>query len=171
MRLYLLLFGITAGLWFTANPGPSVAATPTPRPTPTIKACHICDEDIIPAATPTAAEAAEKGEAVVQAVMFWMDTCPHCHVVLDEVLPPLQQKYGDQLQISLIEVKSEETWNQLTQVGTALGISPDRLGVPFLVIGDKALIGSGQIPAELPGLIEQHLAAGGVAYSRPAGVG
>jgi uncharacterized membrane protein len=35
--------------------------------------------------------------------------------------------------------------------------------VPFLVIGDRALIGSGQIPAELPGLIEQHLSAGGVA--------
>lgn len=112
MRLYLLLLGIVAGLWFTGTPDPSAAATATPRPTPTIKACHICGEEIIPEATPTAAEAAKKDEAVVQAVMFWMDTCPHCHVVLEEVLPPLQQKYGDQLQIRLIEVKSEETWNQ-----------------------------------------------------------
>ncbi len=164
MRLYLLLLGIAAGLWFTAAPDPSAAATATPRPTPTIKACHICDEEIMPAATPTVAEAAQKGDAVVHAVMFWMATCPHCHVVLNEVLPPLQQKYGDQLQIHLIEVKSEEIWNHMVQVGTALGFSPDRLGVPFLVIGDKALIGSGQIPAELPGLIEQHLAAGGLDY-------
>lgn len=164
MRLYLLLLGIVAGLWFTGTPDPSAAATATPRPTPTIKACHICDEEIIPAATPTAAEFAKKSGAVVQAVMFWMDTCPHCHVVLEEVLPPLQQKYGDRLQIRLIEVKSEETWNQLVQVGTALGLAPDRLGVPFLVIGDAALMGSQQIPALLPTLIEEHLAAGGVAY-------
>lgn len=172
MRLYLLLFGIIAGLgWFSLSSGPSAAATATPRPTPTIKACHICDEEIIPAATPTVAEAAQKGNAVVHAVMFWMATCPHCHVVLNEVLPPLQQKYGDQLQIHLIEVNSEETWNQLVQVGTALGLSSDRLGVPFLVIGDAALIGSQQIPALLPTLIEEHLATGGVAYPDLPGLG
>jgi len=38
------------------------------------------------------------------------------------------------------------------------------VGVPFMVIGDQMLIGSGQIPAELPGLIETHLAAGGVGF-------
>jgi len=116
MRLYLLLLGIMAGLgWFSLSSGPSAATTATPRPTATLKACHICDEEIIPAATPTPSvvEAAQKGDAVVHAVMFWMATCPHCHVVLEDVLPPLQQKYGDQLQIHLIEVKSEETWNQL----------------------------------------------------------
>lgn len=164
MRLHLLVLGIiVAGLWYTGDFSPSAAAAATARPTPTIKACHICDEEIIPAATPTA-ESAPQDEPVVRAVMFWMDTCPHCHMVLDEVLPPLQQKYGDQLQVHLIEVNSEEIWNQMVQVATALGFPSDRLGVPFLVIGDKALIGSGQIPAELPGLIEQHLAAGGLDY-------
>ncbi|RMF04574.1 MAG: vitamin K epoxide reductase [Chloroflexi bacterium] len=172
MRLSLLFLGTLAGLWFAFTPGSSPAATATPRPTPTIKACHICDEEIIPPATPTPAEAAatEKGEAVVHAVLFWMATCPHCHYVLDEVLPPLEQKYGDRLQIRLIEVNSEEAWNQLVQVGAAMGFSPDQLGVPFLVIGDKALIGSAQIPDELPGLIEQYLATGGVDYPNLPGL-
>jgi uncharacterized membrane protein len=108
------------------------------------------------------AEAAQNNDAVVHAAMFWMSTCPHCHVVLEEVLPPLQQRYGDQLQILLIEVKSEQEWNWLVQTGTALGVPQEYLGVPFLIIGQRALMGSEQIPAELPGLIERHLAAGGV---------
>ena len=38
-------------------------------------------------------------EPVVNVVMLWMDGCPHCHDVLDNVLPPLRQQYGDQLNI------------------------------------------------------------------------
>jgi uncharacterized membrane protein len=46
----------------------------------------------------------------------------------------------------------------------------ESIGVPFLLIGDAVLIGSGQIPAELPGLIEKHLAAGGVGWPPAAGL-
>ena len=35
-------------------------------------------------------------------------------------------------------------------------------GVPFLVVGDRYLIGSNDIPMFFPGLIEQHLAEGGI---------
>ena len=43
-------------------------------------------------------------------------------------------------------------------------MAKDEVGVPFLVIGDQILKGSIQIPAELPGLIEQYLAQGGIDY-------
>ena len=117
--------------------------------------------------TPTGVTASAAGEdkPVVRAVLLWMDTCPHCHEVIERVLPPLQQKYGAQLDILMVEVVSEREWNALVETATALGI-PEPYGVPFLVIGDRALMGSVQIPAELPGLIEKHLAAGGVDYPR-----
>lgn len=169
MRLSLLIFGVIVLLGTVVGYGQQPATAATPQPNPTLKTCHVCDEEIssqptaVPIATPTEAPTGVEAP-VVHAVMFWMDTCPHCHFVLDEVLPPLQEKYGDQLQLLLIEVKSEQEWNRLVQTGTSFGIPPDYLGVPFLVIGDRALIGSDQIPAELPGLIEQHLANGGVDY-------
>jgi thiol-disulfide isomerase/thioredoxin len=47
-------------------------------------------------------------QPLVKAVLFWMDGCPHCHTVLDEVLPSLQEKYGSQLEIHLIEVVTTE---------------------------------------------------------------
>jgi uncharacterized membrane protein len=102
--------------------------------------------------------------------MFWMDSCPHCHYVLDEVLPPLQEKYGHQLDIVLIEVTSEKEWNWLVETGASFGLPEDRLGVPFMVIGDDVLMGSEQIPKFLPLLIEQHLAAGGIDYPQVAGL-
>lgn len=101
---------------------------------------------------------------VVKAVMFWMEGCPACHQVLDKVLPPLQRKYNQQFEILLIELITSQDVDALYSLAAEMGISQDRVGVPFLVIGEHVLIGSGDIPAELPGLIDQYLAAGGVDY-------
>ena len=116
-------------------------------------------------AMPTVGEPAPQpqfNEPVVRAVMFWMDTCSHCHEVIEEVLPPLQQQYGVQMQIVLVEIKSAEEFARLYPIAALYGIPRDYLGVPFLIIGDHALLGADQIQAKLPGLIEQYLAAGGV---------
>ncbi|HRQ37023.1 MAG TPA: vitamin K epoxide reductase family protein [Chloroflexota bacterium] len=103
-------------------------------------------------------------EPTVQAVMFWIEGCGHCVWVKENVLPPLAAQYGDQWQLTLIELSSAGDFDQLFDLGASLGIPRNNIGVPFLLIGDAVLIGSEQIPAELPGLIERYLAAGGVAY-------
>jgi uncharacterized membrane protein/thiol-disulfide isomerase/thioredoxin len=105
---------------------------------------------------------AQPEQSVVRLVMFWSETCGHCHYVLDEVLPPLQSKYGEQLDVHLIEVQSVEDYDRLYQIAALSGVDKNDVGVPFLVIGDRVLIGSGQIPAELPGLIDHYLMQGGV---------
>jgi uncharacterized membrane protein/thiol-disulfide isomerase/thioredoxin len=109
--------------------------------------------------------------AVVRAVMFWMDSCPHCHYVLDEVLPPLQGKYGNQLEIRLVELVSAADVDLLYKTAAEFGIAKEGVGVPLLVIGEHVLVGSEQIPTELPGLIESYLAAGGVDLPEIPGLG
>jgi hypothetical protein len=99
-----------------------------------------------------------------------MDTCGHCHYIMDNVLPLLQEKYGNQLEILLIELDSIEAANLLYDTAEAYGIPRNSVGVPLLFIGNKALSGSIQIPDELPGLIEQHLAAGGVDFPEITGL-
>jgi len=118
---------------------------------------------LLAGATPSAPAPAARG--VVRAVLFWMDGCPHCHFVLDEVLPPLQERYSSQLEIMLIEVATSADFDRLLQTAASFGLPKEQVGVPFLVIGEHVLVGSGQIPAELPGLIESYLAAGGVDYT------
>jgi uncharacterized membrane protein len=154
----------------------SATAKAAVKPTSTVKTCHICDEDEAApagAATPTAFPAivapAGPEEPIVHAVMFWMNGCSHCHDVIENVLPPLRQKYGAQFDLQLIEVVTADDIDRLYQVGATFGFAKEQVGVPFLIIGDRALVGSDQIPAELPKLIEQHLAAGGVAAPQVPG--
>lgn len=101
-------------------------------------------------------------EPVVRGVLFWLDTCPHCHYVGDEVLPPLQEQYGDQLDIQLIMLDSEDKAAVFHAAGAAAGLLPEEMGVPLLVVGDTVMMGSAEIPEQLPGLIERYLAEGGV---------
>ena len=103
-------------------------------------------------------------DGVVRAVLFWMEGCPHCHYVLDDVLPPLQEKYASKLEIKLVEVVTTEDVDMLLRTAASYGIPKESVGVPLMIIGQNILVGSSQIPSALPGLIENYLAAGGVNY-------
>lgn len=116
---------------------------------------------LFPVLAPSLAQA---DEPVVRAVLFWSETCPHCHVVLNETLPPLQEKYGKQLQVLTVEVSSQAGYELWMLAIEALRIPTERLMVPMLVIGDRVLVGSQEIPNQLPGLIDKHLAAGGLNF-------
>ena len=103
---------------------------------------------------------------VVRVVMFWMSTCGHCEYVINEVLPPLQEQHGEQLEILLIELVTQEDVDRLYDTAALVGIPANNVGVPFMLVGEQVLKGSEQIPVELPGLIEAHLASGGLDYPR-----
>ncbi len=109
-------------------------------------------------------------QPVVRGVLFWSDTCPHCHYVLEEVLPPLQEQYGEQLDIVLVELNSEETARMFYAAGAAAGLEQSEMGVPLLIVGEYLMMGSAQIPEQLPGLVEHYLAAGGVELPPIAGL-
>ena len=97
---------------------------------------------------------------VVRAVLFYSPNCGHCHYVISEVLPPLMEKYGDQLLVAAVDVTQPA--GQELFMSALQYFKVEYGGVPFLVIGDTYLVGSVDIPEQLPGLIEQHLAQGGV---------
>jgi thiol-disulfide isomerase/thioredoxin len=100
----------------------------------------------------------------VRAVLFWMEGCPFCETVLNNVLPPLEAKYGNTLEVHRVEVEGIQAVDQLYQLGERLGIPKDDIGVPFLLLGDRALIGYDAIQKQLPLLIEAELARGGVDF-------
>jgi len=41
---------------------------------------------------------------VVRAILFFSPTCPHCHEVTQNDLPPLMENYGPQLENSNVDV-------------------------------------------------------------------
>jgi uncharacterized membrane protein len=99
---------------------------------------------------------------VVHAVVFYSPTCPHCYQVITEDLPPLFEHYGPALVILGIDTSTEEGYALYQAAIERFDIPIERQGVPTLIVGDHILVGSVEIPAELPGLIEGYLAQGGV---------
>lgn len=108
---------------------------------------------------PVAAQTPTAG-TVVHAVLFYSPSCGHCAYVINEVLPPLFDHYGNQLQMIGIDVTQPD--GQALFLTTLQTFAVERGAVPFLVVGDTYLIGSVDIPEQFPALIEQGLAQGGV---------
>jgi len=103
-----------------------------------------------------------QGPGVIRAVLFYSPTCPHCHKVIQEDLPPLVKKYGDQLQILLVDVTTQGGQELYQSAAKSVPIPDDKRGVPALVVGNTLLVGDKDIPEQLPGIIEQGLTAGGI---------
>ena len=143
---------VTAVLAAMLAIGISFPAAAQAFPTPTIKACHICDEGL-----PQEAQAAPP---VVRALLFWEEGCPYCTGIIEHVLPPLQQEYGTRLEIVLLQVVTQQDVDRLQAVASTFGIPEEDVIVPFLVLGDQVLMGAPDIREELPGLIAQYLALG-----------
>ncbi len=114
--------------------------------------------------SPTATTGAEG--AVVRFYLFYSETCPHCHEVMDNYLPTVYAKYGDRVEHQDFDIYDDvENYVKMIGLEKKLGVPEDRQGyVPALFIGDKVLIGSDEIPARLEGYIEQYLAQGGVDF-------
>jgi uncharacterized membrane protein len=97
---------------------------------------------------------------VVHAVLFYSPACGHCHYVISETLPPLFEKYGEQLQIIGVDVTQPQGQELFLAALQKFGLESE--GVPFLVIDNLYLVGSLDIPEKFPGLIETYLAQGGI---------
>jgi uncharacterized membrane protein len=107
-------------------------------------------------------------EPAVRALLFSSPTCPHCRIVRDEVLPPLFARFGSRLNVVTV---STATRSGLGLYNEAVGhFAITRRGVPLLLVGDAVLVGSDEIPARFPELIERHLAAGGVSWPELPGL-
>jgi len=106
--------------------------------------------------------AAQESPPIVHAVLFYSPSCGHCQYVITEVLPPLAARYGAQLQIIGFDVTHTNGQAMLYAAMDRFGLQEP--GVPLLVIDDLTLVGSQQIPDELPGLIEAYLKVGGVPW-------
>lgn len=102
-------------------------------------------------------------QPVVYAVLFFSPSCGHCHYVITEFLPPLQEEFGEQLQVLYIDVSQPEGSTLFHATFDALDVPDDRRGyVPTLIIGTTVLVGSGDIPEQMPALVRDGIATGGI---------
>ena len=101
---------------------------------------------------------------VAQAVLFYTPTCPYCHKVMTEDLPPLLETLGGQLEILAADTATARGQALYQAAIDQFQISDERRGVPTLIIGEDILVGAEEIPQQFPGLVQASLNAGGVAF-------
>jgi len=101
-------------------------------------------------------------EPVVHALLFFSPSCPHCHTVITEDLPPIMEKYGDQIVILGINTYTEKGNELFSTTIEHFNIPPEMAGVPMLIIGETVLVGSLEIPERLPEIITTGLTSGGI---------
>ncbi len=106
------------------------------------------------------------GQPVARFFLFYSDTCPHCHEIMENYLPTVYEKYGDQVEYQYFNVHEDtEQYLLMLALEEKLGVPAEERGyIPALVIGDKVLVGSGEsgIAGALEGHIDEYLAQGGV---------
>ncbi len=118
------------------------------------------------------------GDSIVRVVYFYRDDCPHCLVVLNDVLKPLQEQYGERLQFKAVQFHDPGReggvdptgYGMLIAAEEMLGVSPERRGIPTLVVDGQVLIGEEEIRTQLSCLLESCVAAGGVAWPEIPGL-
>jgi uncharacterized membrane protein len=107
---------------------------------------------------------AQAQQPVVHAVLFYSPSCPHCHTVMEEDLPPLMAQYGDQLQIASINTSHPQGQELYRSTIEHYALPEHRVGVPALVVDGIVLVGSVEIPEQFPAMVEAYLAQGGVGW-------
>jgi len=127
---------------------------------------------------------------VVRAVMFYSPTCGFCHRVITEVLPPIMDEansseswvylpsnetgpedlppivgeIGDRVQILYVNTATMVGGTLYTNAIDYYSIPDERLGVPTMIINDTVLVGALEIPDQMPGIIEEGFASGGISW-------
>jgi uncharacterized membrane protein/thiol-disulfide isomerase/thioredoxin len=114
--------------------------------------------------------AAVAGEPVIHALFFFSPSCPHCHKVISEDLPPIVEKYQENLKILVVNTYTEKGQELYMSAVDRFEIPDQRIGVPTLIVGEHVMVGSLEIPNELPGIIETGLAAGGIGWPEIPGL-
>jgi uncharacterized membrane protein len=103
-------------------------------------------------------------EAVVQGVLAYDPSCENCEIVLEEILPPLEARYGPQLDIVKVDVSTVRGFDIWLAGAKAYDVPAEKRGVPLLFLGDRALSGETEISEHLASAVEAGIAAGGVAF-------
>ncbi|GAB4448282.1 MAG: hypothetical protein Kow0031_30820 [Anaerolineae bacterium] len=101
-------------------------------------------------------------QPVVHAVLFFSPTCPHCHDVINNLLVPMIEEHGDRLQVMGVDVTQEDGQTMYQMAIEQYQIPPNRLGVPTLIVADRVLVGSVEIPGQFPQIVAEGLAGGGI---------
>ncbi len=100
--------------------------------------------------------------SAVHGLYFYSQDCPHCEVVLNNLLLPMQDEFGTKLDIRLVEIDYADNYELLIHTEEHFSVKAEERAIPTLVIGDGIMIGQDVIESELRGVVENGILSGGI---------
>ncbi len=101
-------------------------------------------------------------DPVVRFFVFEAQDCVVCQAVEKQVLMPLLEEYGAQVEIKRFDIGAMENYEVMVRLERQHGVSG--LAIPQIFIGDTVLVGEEEIKERLGDLVDQYLEAGGRDY-------
>lgn len=96
------------------------------------------------------------------AVLFFSPTCPHCHQLIIEDLPPIREQFGDNLVVFMVDVSTDNGQMMAQSAYEYYNIPRENWVVPMMIVDEQVLIGGAQIPTKLPIITSTGLENGGI---------
>ena len=109
-------------------------------------------------------------EGSVQALYFYANDCPHCLVIIDEVILPLQIEHGDLLDIRILNISKPEYYEAMLVVEDYFEVGISERSIPTLIIDNQILIGETEIRNDFPDMVRDGLEQGGLPFPDIDGV-
>jgi len=110
------------------------------------------------------------GAGVVHAFYFYANDCPHCLVILEEIIQPMMVDMGEVLDIRLLEISNPAYYEAMLIVESHFGVSAAERSIPTLVMADSILIGASEIRENLSHLVKEAMRSGGMPFPEIKGV-
>jgi cytochrome c biogenesis protein CcdA/thiol-disulfide isomerase/thioredoxin len=101
----------------------------------------------------------------VHGLFFYRTDCPHCAAILEEVINPLEEELGSDLDIRLINIDYADNYELFLKVQELFAVPNEDRVIPTLVLGDSFLFaGEDTIRAELRNRVLAGIQAGGIEW-------
>jgi uncharacterized membrane protein len=99
----------------------------------------------------------------VKGILFYSPTCSHCHYIITEYFPEFFANYtNNEVLIIGVDGTTDTGMEMFYEAIDKYNI--ETAAFPTLIVGDTVMIGSGEIPDMLPGIVENGLANGGIEF-------
>jgi len=96
----------------------------------------------------------------LQVLYFYATDCAHCKVVYEEVLTPLMEQYGSQLDLRMLEIGIPENYELLIAMEAYFGVEPAERSLPVIVAGEQVLVGEEPARTSFAAILEENTQAG-----------
>jgi uncharacterized membrane protein len=100
----------------------------------------------------------------VKAILFYDPACGQCTQLINDVLPPLLEKYNQNLLILKIDVTNANGRSLYNAAISTLGIPPAQQSVPLMIVETIYFSGLESIQSQFPTFIDESLAQGGTQW-------